>query len=99
VVAPGGGGRHDPGPVSQPGHPGDAGWHIESSFCRDGQWRVSVASRERGLLALFGEYALSPRPGAPPPPVEQAIMDGLAQAGIRGVAGDESGEPEPSPKT
>jgi hypothetical protein len=33
--------------------PGDAGWHIESSFEAGGQWRVSLASRARGLLALY----------------------------------------------
>ena len=152
--------------------PGDAGWHIESSYREDDQWRVNVGSRERGLLAIFlltdvdsdsaptrlrprshldvpavlapaadgglpgpeaavraatasahrpavlatgyagdvflchpflvhaaswphrgrfprmiaqpavtlhGQYALSPRPGDQPPPVEQAILDGLAR--------------------
>lgn len=152
--------------------PGDAGWHIESSYRADDQWRVNVGSRERGLLAIFlltdadsasaptrlrpgshldvpavlapagdgglpgheaavraaaasthrrtvlatgcagdvflchpflvhaaswphrgrfprmiaqpavallGQYSLSPEPGEPPPPVEQAILDGLAQ--------------------
>jgi hypothetical protein len=169
--------------------PGDAGWHIESSFWADGQWRVNAGSRERGLLALFllsdtgadsaptrirpgshldvpavlaaagrdglpgheaavraaaisahrptvlatgqagdvflchpflvhaaswphrgrcprmiaqpgvalfGEYALSPQPGVPPAPVEQAILDGLAQAGI---GADEYRQPEPSART
>jgi hypothetical protein len=41
--------------------PGDAGWHIESSFEASSggssggaaQWRVNVASRARGLLALY----------------------------------------------
>ena len=33
--------------------PGDAGWHIESSYEVDGQWRVNVRSRARGLLALY----------------------------------------------
>ena len=158
--------------------PGDAGWHIESSYRADGGWRVNVGSRERGLLAiflltdvdadsaptrlrpgshldvpavlapaggeglpaleageraaaasahrptvlgtgragdvllchpflvhaaswphrgrfprmiaqpgvpLFGEYALAPRPGAPSPPVERAILDGLARTGRTGV--------------
>jgi Phytanoyl-CoA dioxygenase (PhyH) len=42
-------------PVRFPGEddPGDAGWHIESSFQADGQWRVNLASRGRGLLALY----------------------------------------------
>jgi Phytanoyl-CoA dioxygenase (PhyH) len=169
--------------------PGDAGWHIESSFRAGGGWRVNIGSRERGLLALFllsdidadsaptrirpgshldvpavlaaagragrpgpeaaaraaaisahrptvlatgqagdvflchpflvhaaswphrgrsprmiaqpgvalfGEYALSPQPGVPPPPVEQAILDGLAPAGI---GADEYRRPGPSPST
>ncbi len=33
--------------------PGDAGWHIESSYEADGQQRVNVRSRARGLLALY----------------------------------------------
>ena len=33
--------------------PGDAGWHIESSYEVDGQRRVNLKSRARGLLALY----------------------------------------------
>jgi Phytanoyl-CoA dioxygenase (PhyH) len=33
--------------------PGDAGWHIEASYQQDGQMRVNVNSRARGLLALY----------------------------------------------
>jgi phytanoyl-CoA dioxygenase PhyH len=33
--------------------PGDAGWHIESSFQAGEQWRVNLACRGRGLLALY----------------------------------------------
>jgi hypothetical protein len=33
--------------------PGDAGWHIESSYEADGHHRVNVRSRGRGLLALY----------------------------------------------
>ncbi len=33
--------------------PGDAGWHIESSYEEAGQWRVNLSSRARGLLALY----------------------------------------------
>lgn len=47
-------------------------------------------------VALLGEYALSPQPGVPPAPVEQAILDGLAQAGI---GADEYRQPEPSART
>jgi hypothetical protein len=42
-------------PVRFPGQadPGDAGWHIEASFEKNGDWRVNYRSRERGLLALY----------------------------------------------
>lgn len=33
--------------------PGDAGWHIESSYLKDDEWAVNIRSRQRGLLALF----------------------------------------------
>ena len=33
-------------------------------------------------VTLHGQYALSPRPGDQPPPVEQAILDGLARTRI-----------------
>jgi phytanoyl-CoA dioxygenase PhyH len=33
--------------------PGDAGWHIESSYDKDGGPAVSIRSRQRGLLALY----------------------------------------------
>ncbi|TDD59576.1 phytanoyl-CoA dioxygenase [Kribbella antibiotica] len=33
--------------------PGDAGWHIETSYWDDGEWRANVRSRDRGLLSLF----------------------------------------------
>jgi hypothetical protein len=33
--------------------PGDAGWHVESSYEEAGQWRVNLGSRARGLLALY----------------------------------------------
>jgi hypothetical protein len=33
--------------------PGDAGWHIESSYAKDGQPWVNHRSRARGLLALY----------------------------------------------
>jgi hypothetical protein len=41
-------------PVRFPGDqdPGDAGWHIESSYQEAGDWRVNVHSRERGLLTI-----------------------------------------------
>ena len=33
--------------------PGDAGWHIEASYQRDGHQQVNVNSRARGLLVLY----------------------------------------------
>jgi hypothetical protein len=36
-----------------PADPGDAGWHIEGSFDKGGEWWVSYRSRGRGLLALY----------------------------------------------
>lgn len=41
-------------PVRFPGRadPGDAGWHIEGSFSKGGDWWVNYRSRSRGLLAL-----------------------------------------------
>src|ERR1700727_976369 len=33
--------------------PGDAGWHIEASYERDGRQQVNVNSRARGLLVLY----------------------------------------------
>ena len=33
--------------------PGDAGWHIEGSFDKGGEWWVNYWSRRRGLLALY----------------------------------------------
>ncbi len=32
-------------------------------------------------VTLYGRYSLNPGPGEPPPPVEQAILDGLTRAG------------------
>src|ERR1700735_3745378 len=36
-----------------PADPGDAGWHIEASYERDGHHQVNVSSRARGLLVLY----------------------------------------------
>ena len=33
--------------------PGDAGWHIEASYERDGHQQVNINSRARGLLVLY----------------------------------------------
>ena len=45
--------RHGPGAVPEPGRSRDAGWHIEASFDKDGEWWVNHRSRKRGLLALY----------------------------------------------
>jgi hypothetical protein len=67
--------------------PGDAGWHIESSYQAGGQWRVSVGSRDRGLTALYLLTDVEPdgaptrlRPGSHldvPPILAPAGEDGL----------------------
>lgn len=36
-----------------PADPGDAGWHIETSYWDGSSWRANIRSRERGLLSLF----------------------------------------------
>ena len=76
-------------PVRFPGDddPGDAGWHIESSYQADGQSRVSVGSRDRGLTALYLLTDVEPdgaptrlRPGSHldvPPILAPAGEDGL----------------------
>ena len=33
--------------------PGDAGWHIDASYEKDGGWWVNYRSRARGLLCLY----------------------------------------------
>jgi Phytanoyl-CoA dioxygenase (PhyH) len=33
--------------------PGDAGWHIDTSYLSNGEWRVNVFSAQRALLCLF----------------------------------------------
>jgi len=35
------------------GDPGDAGWHIDTSYEKDGGWWVNYRSRARGLLCLY----------------------------------------------
>jgi hypothetical protein len=42
-----------PARFPSPADPGDAGWHIDTSFEKDGGWRVNFRSRARGLLALY----------------------------------------------
>ncbi len=33
--------------------PGDAGWHVDTSYPVDGEWLANVHTRDRALLALF----------------------------------------------
>jgi hypothetical protein len=84
-----------------PDDPGDAGWHIESSFEVDGHQRVNVRSRGRGLLALYlftdvgaDDAPTRLRPGSHldvPPLLAPAGADGLdwfqaAAAAVRASA-------------
>jgi Phytanoyl-CoA dioxygenase (PhyH) len=67
--------------------PGDAGWHIESSYEQDGQWRVSAGSRDRGLLALYLLTDVEPD-GAPTrlrPGSHRDVPPILAPAGDEGM--------------
>ncbi len=73
--------------------PGDAGWHIEASYEEAGQWRVNLASRARGLLALYlfsdAEPASAPtriRPGShlDVPPILAPAGDGGLEATLAG---------------
>jgi hypothetical protein len=42
-----------PARFPSPADPGDAGWHIDASFEKEGGWWVNFRSRARGLLALY----------------------------------------------
>jgi hypothetical protein len=44
---------------------------------------VPAAAGAQPAVTLLGQYALARGPAEQPPPVEQAILDGLAQAGVR----------------
>ena len=68
--------------------PGDAGWHIESSFEVGGDPRVSAGSRDRGLLALYLLTDVEPA-GAPTrlrPGSHRDVPPILAPAGEEGMA-------------
>ena len=77
-------------PVRFPGpdDPGDAGWHIESSYADERGQRVSLRSRGRGLLALYLFTDVGPddaptrlRPGSHldvPPILAAGGNDGMA---------------------
>ena len=67
--------------------PGDAGWHIESSYEVGGQWRVNAGSRDRGLLAIYLLTDVEPD-GAPTrlrPGSHRDVPRILAPAGDEGM--------------
>jgi hypothetical protein len=67
--------------------PGDAGWHIESSYEAGGGWRVNAGSRDRGLLAIYLLTDVEPD-GAPTrlrPGSHRDVPAILAPAGEEGM--------------
>lgn len=78
-----------------PADPGDAGWHIETSYWNGTDWRANVRSRERGLLSLFLLTDVGPD-DAPTRIRVGSHTDAarvLAPAGDDGLAPSESGPP------
>ena len=79
--------------------PGDAGWHIDSSFeAPDGRWFVNYRSRDRGLLLLCLLSDVS-EDDAPPRILRGSHMQMpslLHPYGDDGVFGLEAPLPEPS---
>ncbi|MET7280534.1 phytanoyl-CoA dioxygenase family protein [Kribbella sp. NPDC005582] len=78
-----------------PADPGDAGWHIETSYLDGGSWRANVRSRERGLLSLFLLTDVS-ADDAPTRIRVGSHADAarvLAPAGVNGLTMAESGPP------
>jgi hypothetical protein len=77
-------------PVRFPGEgdPGDAGWHIESSYSRGGVPWVNVRSRGRGLLALylFSDVDADSAPTRLRPGSHRDVPALLAPAGDGGMA-------------
>jgi hypothetical protein len=68
--------------------PGDAGWHIESSYEVGSEWRVNAGSRDRGLLAIYLLTDVEPD-GAPTrlrPGSHRDVPPILATAGDEGMA-------------
>ncbi len=68
-----------------PGDPGDAGWHVESSYEVDDGWRTNIRSRGRGLLALF----LLTDVGLDDAPTRVRIGSHLDAARVLAAAGDD----------
>ena len=67
--------------------PGDAGWHIEASFEKNGDWWVNYRSRQRGLLALylFSDVDADGAPTRVRPGSHRDATRVLASAGDEGV--------------
>lgn len=74
------------------GDPGDAGWHIEASYERDGQQWVNINSRARGLLVLylFSDVDASSAPTRIRPGSHLDAARVLAPAGVEGLAWTEA---------
>jgi Phytanoyl-CoA dioxygenase (PhyH) len=72
--------------------PGDAGWHIEASYQRDGHRHVNLKSRARGLLALylFSDVDESSAPTRVRPGSHRDAARVLAPAGDEGIAWTEA---------
>ncbi|MBO0819884.1 MAG: phytanoyl-CoA dioxygenase family protein [Nocardiopsaceae bacterium] len=68
--------------------PGDAGWHLEASYEKNGGWRVNIRSRARGLLALylFTEVDADSAPTRIRPGSHRDAARVLAPAGEEGMA-------------
>jgi hypothetical protein len=75
-------------------NPGDAGWHIESSYARGGSPWVNYRSRARGLLALYlltdVDEASAPTPFRPGSHWDAARI--LTPAGDAGMAWREAAQ-------
>lgn len=67
--------------------PGDAGWHIEGSFDRGGEWWVNYRSRGRGLLMLylFSDVGVGGAPTRVRPGSHYDAARVLAPAGEQGM--------------
>jgi hypothetical protein len=78
--------------------PGDAGWHIDSSFqVPDGRWFVNYRSRERGLLLLYllSDVGMDDAPSRIVCGSHLHIPPLLLPFGDDGVFGSEAPLPEP----
>jgi hypothetical protein len=79
--------------------PGDAGWHIDSSFeSADGSWHVNYRSRQRGLLllCLLSDVDVDDAPTRIMPGSHLKIPTLLRRFGDDGVFGLHAPLPEPT---